>query len=73
MVPDKDGQVYDKVYEYSDEDGKYLRKIMRAVYKQISTLSFLDDEEIMVPANPSLGIKDIKKFIELLLAKNEEL
>lgn len=73
VVPDKDGQVYDKVYEYSDEDGKYLRKIMRAVYKQISTLSFLDDEEIMVAANPSLGIKDIKKFIELLLAKNEEL
>lgn len=69
VTPDKDNLVYDKVYEFNKEDEKSLINILQAVYKQISTLSFIDDPEIFVEADNNLGLKDIKKFIELLLAK----
>ena len=42
---------------------------MVAVYNQTVSLKFIDDPEIFVPANDKLGLKDIKQFIELLLAK----
>ena len=71
VIPDKaTGEVYDKVYEFTEKDEKALLDIMRAVYYQISTLKFINDEEIMIPADSSKGIKDIKEFIKLLLAKN---
>lgn len=69
---DKEGEVYDKIYEFNDEDEKALISIIKAVYETVSSLAFLDDPEIMVAANNSLGIRDIKNFITLLLAKNNE-
>ncbi len=72
VIPDKEGEVYDKVYEFTDADEQSLLDIMRAVYYQISTLKFINDEEVMIPADSNKGIKDIKKFIELLLAKNNK-
>ena len=69
---DKEGEVYDKIYEFNDEDEKALISIIKAVYETVSSLAFLDDPEIMVAANDSLGIRDIKNFITLLLAKNNE-
>ncbi len=72
VVPDKDGEVYDKVYEFNAEDEKLLIELMQAVYEQISTLSFMDDEELFVSPDNSLGLKDIKEFIELLLAKTNK-
>lgn len=69
---DKEGEVYDKIYEFNDEDEKVLISIIKAVYETVSSLAFLDDPEIMVAANDSLGIRDIKNFITLLLAKNNE-
>ena len=68
--PDNDGEVYDKVYEFNPEEERELRDLMQAVYYQIADLKFLDDPEVMVPANKDLGLKDIKAFIALLLAKN---
>ncbi len=69
VVPDNDGEVYDKVYEFNDEDEKALISLMQAVYDQIYSLKFISDPELMIPADSSKGIKDIKAFIELLLAK----
>ncbi len=69
VTPDRDGEVYDKVYEFNDADEKELVNLMKAVYESVSSLDFLDDPEIFKPADASLGIKDIKAFIALLLAK----
>ena len=70
VVPDKDGEVYDKAYEYNEEDEAEIRALIKTVYELVVTLKFMDDEDVFVPANDTLGIKDIKKFIELLLAKS---
>ena len=72
VTPDKDGEVYDKVYEYDANDEKEFLELMRVVYQQVSTLEFLDDREIMRAADKALGIKDIKNYITLLLDKNSE-
>ena len=70
--PDTDGEVYDKVYEFSPDDEELLVDLIQAVYYQISDLKFLSDTEIMMPANKNFGLKEIKSFIKLLLAKFEE-
>ena len=68
VTPDKDGEVYDKVYEFNHNDEKELLDLMKSVYNQVISLDFIDNPEIFVPANNALGIKDIKKFVELMLA-----
>ncbi|MBR2753821.1 ATP-dependent helicase [Candidatus Saccharibacteria bacterium] len=70
VTPDNDGEVYDKVYEYNVEDEKELLSLITAVYKLVSTLDFMKDPEIFVSPNQDLGIKGIKEFVKLLLAKN---
>lgn len=70
VTPDQDDQVYDKVYEYTAEEERALLDLMRAVYAQVSTLDFVDDDELMVPPRSSRTLRDIKAFIQLLLAKN---
>lgn len=67
--PDNDGEVYDKVYEFNEADEKELKELIQAVYYQILDLKFLDDPEIYKAANKNYGLKDIKDFIKLLLAK----
>ena len=72
VKPDNDGEVYDKVYEFNEADEKELKALIKAVYLQIHDLRFLDDPEVYIPANKNYGLKDIKNFITLLLAKAEE-
>ena len=67
--PDADGEVYDKVYEFNAKDEENLKALMQAVYRQIADLRFLDDKDLMVSANKEFGLKEIKAFIKLLLAK----
>ena len=70
VTPDqKDRLVYDKVYEFNEEDEKALISLMKAVYKLIISLEFIDDPEIFISPDDKKTIKDIKAFIELLLAK----
>lgn len=70
VVPDnKDREVYDKVYEFNDADETELVKLMKVVYRLVSTLDFMEDPDIFIAPDNSKGIKDIKSFIELLLAK----
>ncbi len=70
VIPDKDGEVHDKEYLFSDDDEKELIQLIKAVYQQVSTLRFMDDGELFVESNNALGIKYIMKFKELVLAKN---
>ncbi len=72
VIPDNDGLVYDKEYIFNDDDEAELHALMQAVYKQVTSLDFIDDPELFVEPNTELGIKDIMKFIELLLAKSTE-
>ncbi|MBR3253545.1 ATP-dependent helicase [Candidatus Saccharibacteria bacterium] len=67
VTPDKDGEVYDKVYEFNDKEEEELKSLIKAVYREVSTLDFMDDPNIFIPADNSLGLKDIKEFIKLLL------
>lgn len=69
VTPDKDDEVYDKTYEFNEQDEKELLNLMHAMYNQVISLKFLDDASLMVQPNDQLGIKDIMKFVELLLAK----
>ena len=73
VTPDKDGEVYDKIYEYDDADEAEFLALLAAVYNEVSSLRFLDEPEILVEANTALGLKDIKNFIALLLDKNADL
>ncbi len=70
VKPNHDGEVFDKVYLYNAEGHENLLQIMKAIYFQIEDLKFLSDPEIMIPANKNFGLKEIKAFIELLLAKS---
>lgn len=69
VTPDKDGEVHDKVYEFTPEAEELLVNLIQAVYSTIEDLSFLDDPEIFVAPDNSKTIKDIKEFIKLILAK----
>lgn len=69
VTPDKDGEVYDKVYEFNEDDERELKALIKAVYGKISSLEFMDDPRIFVSPDNSLGLKEIKEFIELVLAK----
>lgn len=71
VTPDRDGLVYDKIYEFNQDEEAELVSLLKAAYKLISTLSFMEIPEIFVSANNSLGLKDIKEFIKLLLASSE--
>ena len=70
VTPDRDGEVYDKVYEFNAADEEGFLKLLAAMYGVVADLSFLDDPEIFVAADQARGLKEIKGFIELLLAKN---
>ena len=71
VTPDKDGEVYDKVYDFTPEDEKLCQDLMRAVYDSVISLDFMDDPEIFMGPDGTLGLKDIKEFVALMLAKNE--
>lgn len=69
VTPDKDGEVYDKLYEYSKEDEKELVSLMKSVYNLVETLDFIDNPEIFIPPNNTFGVKDIKSFVAKLIEK----
>ena len=71
VTPDDEGKVYDKVLDFErDLDEKELVAMVQAVYKQATTLAFLDDEELRVEADKANGIKQIREFVALLLEKS---
>ncbi len=69
VTPDKDEEVYDKIYEFNESDEKELVDLMRSIYNKVASLEFMDDAEIFRSADNTLGLKDIKKFVDKLLGR----
>ena len=61
--------MYDKVYEFDPESEKELIALMRAVYQSVVSLDFMGEPDVFMAANKKFGIKEIKNFVALLLAK----
>lgn len=71
VTPDEEGKVYDKVLDFEkDFDEKELELLARAVYYQVTSLAFLEDPELRLEADKENGVKEIKEFVALLLAKS---
>ena len=66
----KFGEVYDKVLNFDEVDDGEMLRILKAVYRQATSLAFLDDPELFVAADKSRSMKQIREFIALLLAKS---
>ena len=64
-----DHQVYDKIYEYTSEDETFLKELMAAIYSHIKALDFIEpDSPLAIPTDTTHTFRDIKDFIQLLLA-----
>lgn len=68
VSPDGEDKVYDKVYEYNDRDEAELKQLLKVVYHEISSLDFIRNPEINLSADKARTLKDIKAFVEKLLA-----
>lgn len=69
VTPDLDQKVYDKPYDYNDANDQELKNLVKAIYHQITSLNFVRDSEIFVPANPGCSMTKIREFIDVLLEK----
>lgn len=67
VSPDDEGKVYDKVYEYNSSDEAELKQLVKSVYAHITSLDFIENPEIFVPADKANTLKDIKNFVSRLL------
>ncbi len=72
VTPDTDDQVYDKVYEFNQPEEEELKQLMRAVYYQITSLDFLTDPELFIPADSNTSRKQNLEFIAKLLEKTPQ-
>ena len=68
----KFGEVYDKVLDFDTVDHDEMLRILKAVYLQATSLKFLDDADLFVGPDKGRTMKQIREFIELLLAKTAE-
>ena len=46
---------------------------MYAIYNMVESLEFMDDVEVFRIADNTLGLKDIKKFVEKILVRGAKL
>ncbi|MBQ6130246.1 ATP-dependent helicase [Candidatus Saccharibacteria bacterium] len=73
VTPDEEGRVYDKALDFTEagyvKDEERLKEIIKAMYRQATSLEFLNDEELFIEAEKSRGMKEIRAFIELLLSR----
>ena len=67
----KTGEVYDKVLDFDEIDSVKMQEVLKAVYKQATELDFLDEEDLFVRADKNRSMKQVREFIELLLAKSK--
>lgn len=67
VSPDLEGKVYDKVYDYDAASGEELRRLSKVVYRQITSLEFIDNAELNLPADKQNTLKDMREFVERLL------
>lgn len=67
VTPDAEGKVYDKPYDYNPKDEEELKMLIKAVYHQISSLDFLTNPDLFVPADKSNTMTNIRAFIDKLV------
>ena len=68
VSPDNDGQVHDKIYQYSDESNAELKQLAKIIYRLIISLDFVHNPDINLPANPKNTLKQVKEFVAKLVA-----
>ncbi|MEE0888046.1 MAG: PD-(D/E)XK nuclease family protein, partial [Candidatus Saccharimonadaceae bacterium] len=69
VTPDKDEEVYDKIYEFNKDDEDELINLIRSIYNKVESLEFMNNTEIFRLADSTLGIKDIKNFVDKILER----
>lgn len=67
VSPDLEGKVYDKIYEYDNVSHQKMRDLAKAVYKQITSLDFVENPELNLPADKGNTLKDVLAFIEKII------
>lgn len=72
VTPDAEGKVYDKVYDFNDADEQELKQLVQSVYHGLTTLDFVQDDNLFVPADKSHNMKQIRAFVEKLLDKTPD-
>ncbi len=65
--PDQEGKVYDRSYDYPATSEAELRQLLPAIYRQITSLDFLENPELNLAADQRRTLKDIKSFVSKLL------
>ena len=69
VSPDEDNKVYDKVYDFESSNiTETFRKIIPKIYRHITTLDFVTNPNLNLAPDKSRTMKDINKFIEVILA-----
>lgn len=66
VTPDNDGKVYDKVYEFNEADDAELKQLIKAVYQQLVSLDFVQNNELFLAPDKSRTMKQTKEFIQKL-------
>ena len=59
--------VHDKIYEFNDADEKDFKELLKAVYKHVKSLDFIDENsDLAINSDDTKGIKQIREFVELI-------
>lgn len=59
--------VHDKIYEFNDVDEKDFKELLKAVYKHVKSLDFIDENsDLAINPDDTKGIKQIREFVELI-------
>ena len=71
VTPDGDDQVHDKEYLFNDAEDSRLKQLIGIVHHYLTTLDFLQDDDIFLPPDKNKSMKHINAFIDQLLEKVE--
>ena len=59
--------VHDKIYEFNDAEEKDFKDLLKAVYKHVKSLDFIDEgSALAIHPDDTKGIKQIREFCELV-------
>ncbi len=72
VTPDAEGKVYDKVYEFNDTDEAELKRLAEVIYRQLTSLEFVSNPELFLPADKGNTLKDVRAFVDKLLTNTED-
>ena len=66
VAPDNDGFVHDRAFEFTPESEAELLDLVYAVYHAITSLDFIDDPELFLPAGKSHTMRHLRAFAATL-------